>query len=332
MSYTQLTMAQRYQIEALKKEGMSQSEIARNLGVHRSTICRELKRNGLKSGEYLATHAQIATRLRYQHKKKNRRLRRRHILYLRKHLQEGWSPEQISGRMPLDGLQPISHETIYRYVYQDKRQGGKLYTFLRHKNRKYHKRTHAYRPRGQIADRVPIDQRPDIANEKRRVGDWEVDTIIGKGHHQGIVTIVDRKSKFTLMKKVESKQAVTVTRAMLHLLEPIKKYVHTITSDNGKEFAYHKEVANRLDAAFYFAKPYQSWQRGLNEHTNGLIRQYFPKKMAFDTISDKQIVEVQNRLNNRPRKVLGYKTPAEVFFGTITQTYSAVEPVVALSG
>ncbi|WOE69336.1 IS30 family transposase [Hydrogenimonas thermophila] len=330
MSYTQLTMMQRYQIEALKKEGLNQSAIARNLGVHRSTICRELKRNSLDSGEYLATSAQISTRLRYQHKKKNKRLSRSHIIYIRKHLQEEWSPEQISGRMKLDGLKPISHETIYRYIYQDKQQGGKLYTFLQHKNRKYHKRSCEYRSRGQIIDRTPIDKRPEIANEKQRVGDWEVDTIIGKNHQQGIVTIVDRKSKFTLMKKVKSKQAVTVTRAMIQLLEPIKDHVHTITSDNGKEFAYHKEVSNRLNAGFYFAKPYQSWQRGLNEHTNGLIRQYFPKKRAFDTISDRQIVEVQNKLNNRPRKVLGYKTPTEVFFATITQTYSAVDPVVAV--
>lgn len=154
-----------------------------------------------------------------------------------------------------------------------------------------------------------------------------------KKHNRNKVTIrKDDIEKYQCAKYIVDKLSDTCNGGRSQLLEPIKDYVHTITSDNGKEFAYHKEVANRLDAGFYFAKPYQSWQRGLNEHTNGLIRQYFPKKTSFDTITDKQIVEVQNKLNNRPRKVLGYKTPAEVFFATMTQTYSATDPAVALSG
>jgi len=322
MSYRQLTMMQRYQIEALKKEGLSCRAIALNIGVHYSTISRELRRNEVDSGEYFALSAAVSARLRYQYKSKNRRLSKEHINYIRKHIQEGWSPEQISGRMELDGLKSISHETIYQYIYSNQKSGGRLYEYLRHKNKKYTKRTASHRSRGQIKNRVSIDERPLIVEEKTRVGDWEVDTIIGKHHHQGIVTIVDRCSKFTLMKKVPSKHAEPVKQAILDLLKPIQEHTLTITSDNGKEFSYHQEISRVLNTAFYFAHPYQSWQRGLNEHTNGLIREYFPKEKEFQDITDKQIVDVQNRLNNRPRKILGYKTPAEVFFDTITKSYS----------
>ena len=323
MHYKQLTMAQRYQIEALLKEGLSQQVIAENIGVHRSTIWRELKRNRLKDRDYNASSAAISARLRYQYKSKNRRVTKAHITYIRKHVQEGWSPEQISGRMEVDGLACVSHETIYQYIYSEQAKGGKLYLHLRHKHKKYTRRSAGYRSRGQIKHRVSIDERPLIVEAKSRVGDWEVDTVIGKHHHQGIVTLVDRHSKFTLMKKVPSKHAEPVKQAIIDLLKPVKDHTLTITSDNGKEFAYHQEVSSALDTKFYFAHPYQSWQRGLNEHTNGLIREYFPKKTEFQDITDRQIVEVQNRLNNRPRKVLGYKTPAEVFFDTITKSYSA---------
>jgi IS30 family transposase len=324
MKYKQLTMMQRYQIEALKKEGLSQRAIANNICVHHSTISRELKRNSLDNDEYNAVNATVSARLRYQYKTKNRRLTKKHTSYIKKSMKEGWSPEQISGRMALENLRPVSHETIYKYIYHNKRSGGNLYKYLRHKNKKYTKRSASYRSRGQIKNRISIEFRPVIVENKSRVGDWEVDTVIGKNHHQAIVTIVDRNSKFTLMKKVEAKQARVVTDAIIHLLKPIQEHTLTITSDNGKEFSYHEEVAKALDTEFYFANPYQSWQRGLNEHTNGLIREYFPKKTEFKNITDEQIVEVQNRLNARPRKVLGYKTPAEVFFDTITKSYVAV--------
>ena len=305
------------------KEGLSQRSIASNIGVHHATISRELRRNVLDNGEYHASSAAISARLRYQHKSKNRKVTKTHVAYIRRYLQEGWSPEQIAGRMELDGLTSLSHETIYRYVYADQKKGGKLYLSLRHKHWKYHRRSGEYQRRGQLRNRVSIDERPAIVEEKSRVGDWEVDTIIGRYHHQGIVTLVDRHSKFTLMKKVPSKHAEPVKQAILDLMKPIKAYMLTITSDNGKEFAYHQEISRVLKSDFYFAHPYQSWQRGLNEHTNGLIREYFPKKMEFQEITNRQIVDVQNRLNNRPRKILGYKTPAEVFFATIAKSYSA---------
>lgn len=188
---------------------------------------------------------------------------------------------------------------------------------------KYHRRTGEYQRRGQLKNRISIDERPAIVEDKSRIGDWEVDTIIGRYHHQGIVTLVDRHSKFTLMKKVPSKHAEPVKQAIVDMMKPIKDHVLTITSDNGKEFAYHQEISRTLNTKFYFAHPYQSWQRGLNEHTNGLIREYFPKKCEFQDVTDRQIIDVQNRLNNRPRKALGFRTPAEVFFDKITESYSA---------
>ena len=321
MSYKQLTMTQRYQIEALMKEALSLRAIGRNLGVSHTTISREIRRNSLDDGEYNANSASISTRIRYQLKPKNKRLSKKHISYIREHLKKGWSPEQISGRMVLDGLTSISHETIYQYIYRKSNQ--ELHQYLRHKNKKYTKRSASHRRRGHIKDRVSIDERPLIVEEKSRVGDWEIDTVIGKNHHQGIVTIVDRHSKFTLMKKVPSKHAHEVTKATLELMKPIKQHTLTITSDNGKEFAYHKQISKALETDFYFAHPYRSCERGLNEHTNGLIREYFPKKTEFQYITDAQIVDVQNRLNSRPRKILGYKTPAEVFFATISESYSA---------
>jgi len=229
-------------------------------------------------------------------------------------LKKGWSPEQLSGRLKRDSKINISHETIYRYIYSNQKHGGRLYKYLRHKNKKYTNRSNQYKTRGQIKNRVNINKRAKIVETKKRFGDFEVDTIIGKDHKGAIVTLVDRKSKYTLMKIVESKKADVVTQAIIELLYPIKDLVHTITADNGKEFSYHEEVSKSLDIKFYFCDPYSSWQRGLNEHTNGLVREYIPKKSKFDTVNTTQIVTIQNKLNERPRKSLKFLTPNEVFF------------------
>jgi len=202
----------------------------------------------------------------------------------------------------------------YIYVYSNQKNNGRLYKSLRHQNKKYTNRSSEYKTRGQIKNRVNIDKRAKIVETKKRFGDFEVDTIIGKDHKGAIVTLVDRKSKYTLMKIVKSKHADVVTEAIIELLNPIKHLVHTITADNGKEFSYHEQVAKALNIKFYFCDPYSSWQRGLNEHTNGLIREYIPKKSKFDTVNKTQIVTIQNRLNNRPRKILKFYTPNEIFF------------------
>lgn len=266
MNYTQLTLEKRYHISALQKAGFNQKDIAKELSVHPSTISRELRRNRDSVRGYQPELAQIKSTKTQMQKKKRFSLTKTVEKYIRAKLKLDWSPEQISGRMRLDIGVFVVHETIYRYIYDNKANGGKLYKSLRHKNKKYHNRSNNYMARGTLIDRVMIDQRPKIVDKKSRIGDLEIDTVIGKNHVGALVTVVDRKSKFTLIKNVPSKEARVVTKALIEMLQPIKAITHTITSDNGKEFAYHKEIAAALDAKFYFANPYHSWERGLNEH------------------------------------------------------------------
>ena len=315
MKYKQLTLEKRYQISALKKLGKNQTFIANEIGVHKATVCRELSRNSLP--KYSAETAHVIARIRHKNKPRNIRLTQSIKIYIGQKLKEHWSPQQISGRLLIDDNQRISHETIYQYIYKNLRQGGTLYKNLRHQNKKYTRRSSQYKTRGQIKGRISIEERPSIVETYSRIGDVEIDTVIGKGHKGAIVTIVDRKSKFSLFKIVASKHAEPVKNALIDLMYPIKEHIHTVTSDNGKEFSYHKDVSNALDCGFYFCHPYRSSERGLNENTNGLLRQYFPKGTDFTEITDKQIVQAQERLNHRPRKSLGYKTPFEVFFGII---------------
>jgi len=319
MNYKQLTLEKRYQITALIKAGFNQKSIANELSVHPSTISREIRRNNDLVRGYNAELAQIKSVKTEMSKSKRFSLTKPIEKYIRAKLKQDWSPEQISGRMKLDTGVSVVHETIYRYIYTNKKNGGKLYTYLRHKNKKYHCRSNNYMARGTIIDRVMIDKRPKIVEKKNRIGDLEIDTVIGKNHKGALVTVVDRKSKFVLIKNIPSKEASVVTKALIEMIQPIKNITHTITSDNGKEFAYHKQVSAALDTDFYFANPYHSWERGLNEHTNGLIRQYLPKKSEFLNVSKDEIIMIQDRLNHRPRKVLKYKTPYEVFFSEMSK-------------
>lgn len=317
MKYHQITQEERYQIYALKKEGLSQRAIADNLQRDKSTISRELKRNkGLRG--YRAKQAQEMAEKREENKPKYKRLNEKKVAYIREKIKLYWSPEQISGRMVLDGLEKISHETIYQYLIQDKKEGGELYKYLRHKNKPYRKRYGASDKRGEIVNKRSIEDRPSIVDEKNRIGDWEIDLIIGKNHKQALVTVVDRMSKFTLIQKVSSKKSEEVKATLISMMQSVQDNTLTITADNGKEFAKHEAVAKALDADFFFCHPYASWERGLNENTNGLIRQFFPKGSEFISISDEQVLAVQNNLNFRPRKTLGFKTPHEIFHATIT--------------
>ena len=312
MTYTQLTREQRYQIYALMKAGLCQTEIAKVVGVHKSTISRERRRNrGLRG--YRPKQAHHFAEIRRAKTARNRISPNTWILVGRL-LRDDWSPEQISGWLVSEFQITVSHESIYQFILKDKRLGGNLYLHLRCK-KKRRKRYGSTSHRGQLLNRVSIDQRPAIVDTRSRFGDWELDTIIGKGHKQAIVSLTERKSRLTLLAKVKRKTAELTSRSIRRLLEPIASKVFTLTSDNGKEFARHQEIATALQANFYFAHPYSSWERGLNENTNGLIRQYFPKKHAFTTITEKDISMVINKLNNRPRKCLGFKTPNQVFFG-----------------
>lgn len=319
-SYTQLTQEQRYQIYALMKAELNQSEIAAIVGVHKSTVSRELGRNRGQRGYRPKQAHQMATE-RHQAKAKSRIINEDwHVV--ERLLREDWSPEQISLWLAQEQRLAISHEWIYQHILADKRRGGDLHRHLRcQKSRR--KRYGTYDRRGQLPHRVSIDERPAIVECRTRLGDWELDTVIGKGHKQAIVSLTERKSRLALIAKVPTKEADGVKDAVLMLLSPLSEHVHTITSDNGKEFARHEAIASALDADFYFAHPYASWERGLNENTNGLIRQYFPKDCDFTTITDKDIQHAMDKLNNRPRKCLGMKTPNQVFFG--------INPPVALA-
>ncbi len=317
--YKQLTYKERYQIYALIKEGFNYSQIANNIGYSKSTISREIKRNSDNKNTYHPDSASVEAFVRHKNKAKFIKIDKACEKWIRKLLKLDWTPEQIAGRLKEQRIANITHEAIYQYIYKNKANGGRLYLHLVRKMKKYNKRSGIYNSRGDIKNRVSISKRPKIVDKKIRIGDWEVDTIIGKYHQGAIVTIVDRKSKFTLMRVLPTKEAIGVSNAIIELLYPVKQFTHTITSDNGKEFTLHENISSSLNADFYFCDPYSSWQRGLNENTNGLIRRYIPKKTEFTDISYDEIMMIQNKLNHRPRKALGYKTPFEVFMNEVSR-------------
>ena len=262
--YSQLTEVQRYQISALKKAEKNQKEIASIIGVSSATISRELKRNAGLRG-YRPRQANIKAQERRENAVKAIKMTGALVVLIEEKIKLDWSPEQVSGWLDLDNNIGISHERIYQHVWTNKVQGGTLYQHLRQGNKKRKKKYGSKDKRGQIRNRISIDERPEIFTEKTRIGDWEIDTVIGKNHQGALVTITERKSKFTLIKKVNSKYAGVVTEATITLLSPYLDKTLTITADNGKEFAGHVEIAKKLDAVVYFAHPYSSWERGLNE-------------------------------------------------------------------
>lgn len=312
-THKQLTEGQRYQIAALKKAGALNKEIAVIVETSESTISRELKRNTGRRG-YRPKQAQNKASRRKQNAAKAIKMTDEVIVLVNEQIRFDLSPEQVSGYLKEQHGIHLSHERIYQHIWADRRAGGDLYSHLRQAHKKRRKKYGSKDKRGQICNRVSIDQRPDIVDEKSRIGDWEIDTVIGQNHKGALVTIVDRKSKFTLIKRVETKHADGVTAATTTLLKPYRDKVFTITADNGKEFAGHETMSEELNAQVYFAHPYSSWERGLNENTNGLIRQYFPKGSSFEDITDEQVEAVMYRLNHRPRKGLNYQTPHAVFF------------------
>jgi len=310
MTYAQLTYGQRYQIKALLDTGMPRSKIADSLGVHKSTISREVNRNSGKRG-YRPKQAHQKSLARKGLRSKPR-ISKKVWTLVEKTLREDWSPEQVSGKLKASGIS-VSHERIYQYVYADKRAGGTLWTHLRHP-KKYRKRAGGRDRRGKIRNRRSIDERPAVVDERSRIGDWEADLIVGKNGQGVALTLTERNSRFTLLRTFDSKHAVPITQAIIELLKWDTR-LKTITFDNGKEFAGHEEVAFALDADCYFAHPYSSWERGTNENTNGLIRQYLPKNRNLKNVSMEEETMIMDKLNSRPRKCLDFKTPYEVFFG-----------------
>ena len=313
MNYTQLTQGQRYQIYALKKMGHDQTEIAKCLGVNKSTISREFSRNQGQRG-YRPKQAHKKA-LKRRAGKAQKRIKAETWPQVEEKLRLDWSPEQISGWLKENNQDAVSHESIYQYIYADKRAGGDLHKHLRCQ-KKYRKRHGGKDRRGKIPNRVSIEERPEIVELRERIGDWEADTIIGAGQKGAIVTLVERKSRFTLMDKVDHRTAEATENAIVRMLLPYILRVLTITFDNGKEFANHEKIAQQLQADMFFAHTYASWERGTNENTNGLIRQYIPKGTNFSSVTDDQLFFIRERLNQRPRKCLDFLMPAMVFSET----------------
>ena len=313
--YNHINTTQRIELATLYRNGYSVSQISRQLKLHRSTVYRELKRNSRPRGSYEAYYANNLSEIRKERFAKNRKFTSQMIILIKEKLKnQQWSPEQINGYCIQNNIPMVSHERIYQYIYQDKENGGKLFEHLRTGKKKYKKRYGKNKNRKIIIkNKVSIDDRPEIITNKQRYGDWEIDTIIGKNHKGAIVTVVERKSSFILIRKLKGKNASELAIETIRLMMPYKELVHSITSDNGLEFANHEYIAQKLNAQFYFAHPYSSWERGLSEYSNKLIRQYIPKKSSFNEFSTEYLNEVNMKLNNRPRKLLNFNSPLNVF-------------------
>ena len=313
MTYTHLTQYERYQIEALRDNNFSLRHIARQLDRSASTISREIRRaQAAQSYRAVAAHALALKR---QGMCSNA-LRIAAELwpaieaYLRLYL----SPEQVCGRLALEGACLISHESIYQHVYADKARGGDLASYLRCQKARRKRYGSGNERRGQLSNRLCIEQRPAIVQTRQRIGDWEGDTVIGHGNTGVLVTLVERCSRYTLVRHLPNREAAPVSGAILEMLRPHKAQCLTMTFDNGKEFADHVFFGQCLGAEVFFAHPYRSWERGTNENTNGLLRQFFPKRMSFANLCPVDVDDAAYRLNHRPRKCLGYRTPHEVFY------------------
>jgi IS30 family transposase len=310
--YHHVTRDIRSQIYALKSTGTSLHKISAIVDRHVSTISREIQRNtGGRGYRYKQADEKAAER-RENASRTPKKLTPTLVAIIEEKILKDWSPDQISGRLKDENIASISHEAIYQHIWEDKRTGGILYKNLRHNGKKYNKRSSGKAGRGCIPNRVDITERPQIVEEKARIGDWEGDTVISAVSKTAILTVVDRHSKFTRIKKLGRKTAENVRTAMKEVMSSLPYPVLTVTYDNGMEFAAHQGIAADLNAHCYFAAPYHSWERGLNEHTNGLIRQYLPKLVDFKDVTDDEIQVIEDRLNNRPRKILSYKTPMEV--------------------
>lgn len=315
MGYKHLTIEQRYTIMVLLQTQATISRIAEVIGKSKCTVSREIHRNSDMRG-YHRYRWDLAQRKyeRRMHMRSHyikfaddmKRIVRRLIVYGQ------YSPEQISGRFRIKGEEMVCAETMYRWIWREKRLGNdEMARNLRRHGRRRHRRDCQYSSRGVISDRIDISMRPVEVEEKKRFGDFEIDTIIGCGRKGAIMTTNDRCTHLVLIRKLEGKEAAPLADKAIEALRPYKGLIHTITADNGKEFARHRDISRELDIQFYFARPYHSWERGANENLNGLVRQYIPKGTDFSNITDEMLSEIEWKLNNRPRKSLGYMTPLE---------------------
>ena len=309
-TYRQLTSGERYALSALRKQGHTQAQIARALSRHPSTICREVRRNSRKDGGYRPSTADDFARWRRSRSRRNQRFTHTDWAVVLTYLKQEWSPEQIAGRLDKDGRLRISHESIYRFIWRDKRRGGSRFKFLRQAGKKRRKRYGAYDSRGRLAGKRHISDRPSAADNRSHVGHWEIDTVLGAGR-PCIVTLVERRTGYLMIGKLHARTVAELNRAAIHLIKTAPLPVHTITADNGTEFHGYEHIEAQTGIRFYFATPYHSWERGTSENTNGLIRQYLPKRMSMNRVTQARCESIADRINNRPRKRLGYLTPME---------------------
>ena len=302
---------------------MTLTAIAERLGRNQGTISRELKRNQGQRG-YRPRQAQALRDSRAAARKNQARIDPQVWELAKARLRECWSPEQIAGRFAADGIGGISHETIYGLVYADKQDGGDLHSFLRSQKKRRKRYGSGRSRRGQIPNRIGIEERPAVVDDRVRIGDWEGDLIIGKGGSQAILSLVERKSRFTMLRRVERKTASEVCIAIIEEMKKMPEAFKTLTLDNGLEFAGHAELTEQIGVGVYFARPYHSWERGLNENTNGLVRQFVPKKASMEALEHEDVQAYADLLNDRPRKVLDYKTPREVLLKSLRRRGLAV--------
>lgn len=315
MTYHQLTSEERYMLSALRKQGLSQAAIARSIARSPSTISRELQRNSCPTdGHYRPSKANRRARYRRSIARRNEQYSHADYQLIALFIRREWSPEQIVGRLRCEGIQPMSHESIYQYIWHDKAMGGDLHTYLRQASKKRRKRYQAYDSRGRLAGKRHISERPKEVEDRQTFGHWEIDTVVGRGAKDCIVTLVERKTGYLLIGKLCDRTKQQLNQRMLALIaQHDEKHFKTITADNGTEFHGYADIESASAARFYFATPHHSWERGTNENTNGLIRQYIPKRTSMARLTQRDCDAIAQKLNARPRKRLGYRTPAECF-------------------
>lgn len=313
MKYKHLSKEERYVIGALRTQRLSLRAIARQMKRSPSTISREIRRNNQsQDGRYRASHADSNYNARKRRARRGSRFEPKDWKRVERLLRKDHSPEQVAGRLKNDGLLLISHETIYRHIWLDWKNHGTLHTRLRGRIKQRRKRYGRNDSRGRLRGKTMINERPQEANDRSEIGHWEVDTVHGKGK-EGIVTIVDRMTGYVMIGKIDARSVEQTNKRLKLLIGRCKERFITVTSDNGCEFHGYRKLEDSCDLKFYFAWPYHSWERGTNENTNGLIRQYLPKGSCMKNVTQAQCNAIAKKLNDRPRKRHGYRTPNELF-------------------
>ena len=315
MSYHQITYAERYTIGLLRQQGLCPAAIARVVGRHRSSIIREVRRNRATSdGTYRPQLADWYANGRRRRSRRNRRFTPADWHWVQTWVRKDWSPEQVAGWLRRHRLLEISHETIYRYIWADRRAGGTLYQHLRGARKQRRKRYGRYDSRGRLAGKRPITSRPAAAENRTQVGHWEIDTMLGAGQAGPcVLSLVERKTGYLLLGQLPTRTTAAVNRRTTHLIQRQPRPVRTITADNGTEFHHYATIERTTGTRFYFATPHHSWERGTNENTNGLLRQYLPKRHSMAHLTQQDCNTIARKLNRRPRKRLGFRTPEECY-------------------